>query len=102
MELLTPAEILFITKKCGFSRVLKWTFQEIADKVIGYLGDHLNLIIEAESNGSKSEVVLFVKCMPRFDKWKAEYLNEVLFFKKEYVMLTQLFKEFDNPEGKLY
>ncbi|KAJ8731416.1 hypothetical protein PYW07_004580 [Mythimna separata] len=34
--------------------------------------------------------------MPRSDKWKEEYLKEVGFFKKEYVMLSMLFNEFEN------
>ncbi|CAB3221912.1 unnamed protein product [Arctia plantaginis] len=64
-----------------------------------FLDLHSTSSMFVESNGIKSEVMLFVKCMPRFDKWKAEYLNEVLFFKKEYIMLTKLFKEFEDPEG---
>ncbi|XP_075977878.1 uncharacterized protein LOC142977689 [Anticarsia gemmatalis] len=99
MELLNEHEIYLIAKQCGISNVINWTFEEFEDKIIGYLGDHLHLIIQAESNGIISKTKLFVKCMPRFDKWKAEYLNELNFFKKEYIMLSTLFTEFQNFEG---
>ncbi|XP_075977938.1 uncharacterized protein LOC142977740 [Anticarsia gemmatalis] len=99
MDLLNQDEILLIAKQCGFSNVVKWTYEEFEDKTLGYLGDHLNLIIHVESNGINSELRLFVKCMPRFDHWKAEYLKELNFFKKEYIMLNALFNEFGASEG---
>ncbi|KAJ8722061.1 hypothetical protein PYW08_004463 [Mythimna loreyi] len=73
--------------------------EDFADKIIGYFGDHMKLIIEGEMNGVRSSLNLFVKCMPRFDKFKAEYLKEVGFFNKEYVMLNTLFNEFENGTG---
>ncbi|CAH0585755.1 unnamed protein product [Chrysodeixis includens] len=99
MELLTEKEINYIAKKCGFTKVLDCVTEEFPDKVLGYLGDHLKLIIEVESNGIRSKLNLFVKCMPRYDKWKAEYLMDIKFFKKEYVMLSTLFNEFENHKG---
>lgn len=98
MELLSQEEIIDIAKQCGYSELLNWTFEEFEDKVIGYLGDYLNLILEVESKGIKSKITLFIKCLPRYDQLKAEYLKET-FFKKEFIMLSTLFTEFHNPEG---
>lgn len=100
MELLTRKEINYIAKQCGFTKVLDCVTEEFPDKVLGYLGDHLKLIIEVESNGTKTKLNLFVKCMPRYDKWKAKYLTDLKFFKKEYVMLSSLFNEFENHKGE--
>ncbi|KAJ0176651.1 hypothetical protein K1T71_007830 [Dendrolimus kikuchii] len=61
---------------------------------MGYLGDHLKLIIEVEKNDVKSRLQLFVKCLPRSDHWKAAYIKQMNFFKKEHMMLSGLFKEF--------
>ncbi|XP_075978140.1 uncharacterized protein LOC142977895 [Anticarsia gemmatalis] len=99
MELLNENEISLVAKQCGFTNVLKWSIEKFEDKTIGNLGEHLNLIIIAESNGKTSEIKLFVKCMPRFNKWKTEYINELKFFKKEYTMLGKLFPEFENLNG---
>lgn len=99
MELLSQDEINFIVKQCGFAKVLSCKMEDFADKIIGYLGDHMKLIMEVETNGISSTLNLFVKCMPRFDKWKAEYLKELGFFNKEFVMLSTLFNEFENGTG---
>lgn len=101
MELLKSEEVSFIAKQCGFSKVLSWSLEEFENRAIGNLGDHLNLTIEVESSGTKSQLKLFVKCMPRFNQWKAEYIKQLMFFKKEYIMLSKLFNEFENREGKL-
>ncbi|KAJ8722059.1 hypothetical protein PYW08_004461 [Mythimna loreyi] len=99
MELLSQDEINLIVKKCGFTNVLSWKLEDFPDKVIGYLGDHMKLIIQVELHGISSSLNLFLKCMPRFDKWKSEYLKELGFFNKEYVMLSGLFNEFENGTG---
>lgn len=102
MELLNQEEISCIVKECGFEKVCKWQIENYADKLIGYLGDHLRLKMEVESEGIKTNLNLFVKCMPRFDKWKSDYLKESNFFKKEFVMLNQLFKEFSDDDGEFF
>lgn len=101
MELLSQDEIHFIAKQCGFTKVVNWNMEDFSDKIIGYLGDHLKLIMEVEANGIRSTLNLFVKCMPRFDEWKAEYLKELGFFRKEYAMLSTLFNEFENGTGNI-
>lgn len=101
MELLNETEINSIVKQFGLTKILKWRLEDFEDQMIGYLGDHLKLRIEAEKDGVKSELQLFVKCMPRFDKWKSEFLQESRFFYKEYVMLSRLFEDFHNGEGKM-
>ncbi|XP_013186920.1 uncharacterized protein LOC106132131 [Amyelois transitella] len=99
MELLTNVEIASIAKQCGYRSVIDWSLEDLSDKVIGYLGDHLKLNIVVLFEGNQLDLKLFVKCMPRFDKWKAEYLKELSFFKKEFVMLSELFKEFPDKMG---
>lgn len=107
MTLLNEFEINSIARRLGFTKVLKWRLENF-EEIIGYLGDHLKLTIEvekdetteAERDGMRSELQLFVKCMPRFDQWKAEFLQEARFFYKEYVMLSELFEHFENGEGK--
>ncbi|XP_049873874.1 uncharacterized protein LOC126372240 [Pectinophora gossypiella] len=99
MELLNQEEIHSIVKPLGSPKVLNWSIENYSDKLIGYLGDHLRLKIEIEFEGFKSELKLFVKCMPRFNEWKANYLKELTFFKKEYIMLSSLFKQFDSKQG---
>lgn len=99
MELLTEEEIISIAKNRGFNKVLKWRLEDFPDKVLGYLGDHIKLFLDVEQNGTSSTLNLFVKCLPRFDEWKAEYIKELGFFNKEYVMLSQLFNHFENGTG---
>ncbi|XP_059048515.1 uncharacterized protein LOC131843785 [Achroia grisella] len=98
MNLLTNNEINLIAKICGYREVVDWSIQDFSNKVMGYLGDHLKLSVQVKEEGIRSEVRLFIKCMPR-DPWKSEYLKELTFFKKEYVMLSQLFKKFENQSG---
>lgn len=100
MQLLNETELNLIMTRLEYSKIRKWHLEDFEDKMIGYLGDHLKLIIEAEKDGVKREFQLFVKCMPRFDKWKCEYLQELKFFDKEYVMLSKLFQHFRNGESK--
>ncbi|XP_030040917.1 uncharacterized protein LOC115456143 [Manduca sexta] len=99
MDLLNDNEIALIAKQCGCSEVKSWHLEDFSDKIVGYLADHLKLTIEVELKGETKQLKYFVKCMPRFDKLKAQYLKELKFFKKEYVMLSSLFKEFGNSEG---
>lgn len=100
MNLLTEEEIKSIAKKRGFNKVLKWRWEEFSDKAIGHLGDHIKLFLDVEGNGTSLTLNMFVKCMPRSDEWKAEYIKELGFFNKEYVMLSQLFNNFENGTGK--
>lgn len=101
MELVNEDEIKSVLKYFGPKvEPLKWYFEEFQDKMIGYLGDHLKLIIEVDNLGVRENLRFFVKCMPRNDEWKAEYLKELKFFKKEYIMLSSLFKQFQYDEGK--
>lgn len=100
MELVSEDEIKTLLKNnFGNAKLVKWNFREFDEKYIGYLGDHIKLILQVENHETK-EIPLFVKCMPRNDKWKSEYLKEMRFFKKEYVMLSSLFKDFTGEEGK--
>jgi hypothetical protein len=94
MELLNNDEIYRIIKPLGFSKVLKWSIKEYSDEIVGYLGEHLTLVVDVEIKTLK----FFVKCMPRWDKLKAEYLKELTFFKKEYMMMSKLFRNF--KQGK--
>lgn len=99
MELLSKDEINQVIKQLGFAKALKWSLNNFSDSLIGYLGEHLKLTVDVESGSSKIELKFFVKCVPRFDVYLAEYLKETAFFKKEYAMLNSLFKLF--REGKL-
>ncbi|CAK1580237.1 unnamed protein product [Parnassius mnemosyne] len=99
MDLLNENEIRCISRHYGSSIVVKWKLEDISDKLMGYLGEHLRLIITLYVEGVETELKLFVKCMPRNNQWKAEYLKESTFFRKEYVMLSQLFKHFQDGEG---
>ncbi|KAI5644284.1 ecdysteroid kinase domain-containing protein [Phthorimaea operculella] len=98
MELLNQEEICSIVKPLGSPKVLNWSIENYSDELIGYLGEHLRLNIEIGDGKGKSKIKLFVKCMPRFDEWKAQYLKELSFFKKEYIMLSDLFQHFQNSD----
>lgn len=101
MELVNKNEIKVVLSNLGHKEIpSKWYFEEFQDKLIGYLGDHLKLVVEVEILGVREKVRCFVKCMPRNDEWKAKYLKELKFFKKEYVMLSSLFHQFEEYEGK--
>lgn len=99
MELLNQSEIESIVKHYGTSTIVKWYIEDYSDKLVGYLGEHLRLVITLNSNGIEKDLKLFVKCMPRNNKWKAKYLKELTFFQKEYIMLSKLFINFKDGEG---
>ncbi|XP_011549742.3 uncharacterized protein LOC105381660 [Plutella xylostella] len=92
-------EIKVIAQKHGDFHVIDWKVVKINEPLIGYLAEHLKLIITVESNRNVSELNCFVKCVPRFDRDKAQYIVENGFFKKEYTMLNTLFKEVGGEEG---
>ncbi|XP_013164464.1 PREDICTED: uncharacterized protein LOC106115582 [Papilio xuthus] len=99
MELLNQSEIESIVKHYGPSTILKWYTEDYSDKLLGYLGDHLRLVITLNSNGIEKDLKLFIKCIPRNNKWKAKYIKELMFFQKEYIMLSKLFINFKDGEG---
>lgn len=101
--MLNREEICFIvnsSKNNSNYKILNWSLANYADRLIGYLGDHLKLTVEIEDKNAKQELRYFVKCMPRFDHWKREYLKELLFFQKEFRMLSCLFSQFNHGDGK--
>ncbi|KAJ2949040.1 hypothetical protein O0L34_g5982 [Tuta absoluta] len=98
MELLSQEEICSILKPLGSPKVNNWSIENYSNELIGYLGEHLRLTIEIDDGKGKSEIKLFIKCLPRFDEWKAQYLKELSFFKKEYVMLSDLFQHFQKSD----
>ncbi|XP_038210039.1 uncharacterized protein LOC119830922 [Zerene cesonia] len=100
MELLKEYEVKFILEKCGYSNIDSFQFvlQNYSEELVGYLGEHLKLIIDVKAK-VESRVILFVKCIPRFDEYKAQYLRETTFFKKEFVLLSSLFNQFVKYEG---
>lgn len=103
MEVLNQYEIYIIvnsSKNNSNYKILNWSLANYADHLIGYLGEHLKLTVEIEENNAKQELRYFVKCMPRFDHWKIEYLKKVPFFEKEFRMLSSLFTHFNQAEGK--
>lgn len=101
MELVNKDEIKVVIKNLVNNVTpVKWYFEEFQDKLIGYLGDHLKLVIEVDNLGVREQLRFFVKCMPRNDEWKSKYLEELRFFKKEHVMLSSLFQLFQHDEGK--
>lgn len=103
MEMLNRDEICIIvntSKNNKNFKILKWSLVNYAEQLIGYLGDHLKLTVEIQDNDAKQELRYFVKCEPRFDNWKKEYLKKVPFFKKEFYMLSSLFTQFNHAEGK--
>ncbi|XP_072948823.1 uncharacterized protein [Epargyreus clarus] len=102
MELLYQSEIESIVKKCGCTNIddMKWNISDYSNELIGYLGEHLNLTVKVISKGVIKELHLFLKCIPRFNKWKAEYLRETTFFLKEYAMLSGLFQHFQDNQGE--
>ncbi|XP_068633400.1 uncharacterized protein [Battus philenor] len=98
MDLLNLSEIQTIVNQYEFSKVVAWNIEDYSDKLVGYLGDHLRLRIRLNRDGIDKELKLFIKCMPRNNKWKAQYIEELTFFRKEYVMLSKLFKNFQDGE----
>ncbi|XP_063624819.1 uncharacterized protein LOC134796569 [Cydia splendana] len=98
MKLLNHEEVNAIIKQYGKFKVLHYTISKYSDSLIGYLGEHLKLTVTVEANGVHSDYKFFVKCMPK-DQWLAEFLIESNFFRKEYVMLSDLFVKFDQNGG---
>ncbi|XP_045772780.1 uncharacterized protein LOC123872504 [Maniola jurtina] len=97
MELLSDEDIKSILEQCGTPKInlLNWYIREYSNSLVGYLGEHLSLVVDTESGSRK----FFIKCVPRFDKWKANYLRKTSFFNKEYIMLSKLFKKFRDNKG---
>lgn len=102
MEVLNQDEINIIVNSSMNSdfKILNWSLANYADHLIGYLGEHLKLTVEIENNNDTQELRYFVKCMPRFNNWKAQYLKKMPFFDKEFRMLSSLFTHFRHAEGK--
>lgn len=103
MEILNREEVCIIVNASQNNsnyKILNWSLANYADHLIGYLGDHLKLTVEIEMNNDKQELRYFVKCIPRFDSWKNEYLKKLRFFDKEFRMLSSLFTHFNHANGK--
>lgn len=102
MEFFNENDITSILNQCGIWKVnnLSWTVNDYSDKLVGYLGEHLSLTVYFETENNQRNMKFFIKCIPRFDEWKANYLRETMFFNKEYVMLSSLFKNFQDAVGK--
>ncbi|XP_028171269.1 uncharacterized protein LOC114360695 [Ostrinia furnacalis] len=100
MELLSEKEINHIIQQLGYTKALQWSVNNFTDHLIGYLGEHLTLTVEVESGATKIVLKFFIKCIPRFDVYLAEYLKETSFFNKEYVMLSSLFKHYNKGSQK--
>ncbi|XP_023936065.2 uncharacterized protein LOC112044447 [Bicyclus anynana] len=97
MELLSETDIQTIHKKCSLSKknIQKWYITDYSDNLVGYLGEHLSLFFETESERRK----FFIKCVPRFNSFRANYVRETAFFNKEYIMLSKLFQNFRDNDG---
>ena len=101
MELFHKKEIKYIIDQLGITSIsnLHWTVEAYSESLIGFLGEHLSLKVNFESEGIKTEKTFFVKCIPHRDELKASSLRESNFFQKEYVMLEKLFKNFKEGES---
>ncbi|XP_047504234.1 uncharacterized protein LOC125049149 [Pieris napi] len=97
MSLFNNDEVKIIAEKCGFKNydTLQYEIQNYSEELVGYLGEYLRLFLKVNSH----DRVLFVKCVPRYDEYKAEYLRKTGFFRKEYVLLSSLFTQFIKREG---
>lgn len=98
MALLSESNIKTILEKCGLTNanISNWCITDYSNSLVGYLGEHLSLIVDI---GSEKRI-FFIKCVPRFDEWTANYLRKTSFFAKEYVMLSKLFTKFRDNKGK--
>lgn len=102
MALFSGDDVEFIAAKCGLKSyaTLQYEIENYSEKLVGYLGEHLRMFIKVNSCGRIYEKVLFVKCMPRSDEYKATYLKKTGFFQKEYALLSSLFTQFMKREGE--
>lgn len=98
MALLSKNNVKSILEKCGITNanILNWCITDYSNSLVGYLGEHLSLIVNTESE----KRIFFIKCVPRFDEWTANYLRKTSFFAKEYVMLSKLFPKFRENKGE--
>ncbi|CAK1551053.1 unnamed protein product [Leptosia nina] len=100
MPLLSQDELKELAAKCGLDRdTVQHDLRKYSSELVGYLGEHLRLHLKVTKRGEEKQVVLFVKCMPRFDVYKAQYLRDNGFFRKEFVLLSSLFSQFPEREG---
>ncbi|XP_050682152.1 uncharacterized protein LOC126977408 [Leptidea sinapis] len=101
MELLNETEIKKVVKQwyCEKYDSLEYNIENYSDEIVGHLGEHLSLKINVYCNNTCYKYSLFVKCIPRFDHFKAEYLRETKFFAKEFTLLNSLFTLFKEYEG---
>lgn len=99
MVLLTEEEIKSVVEQYGNYDLLDFKISNYSEILIGYLGKHLKLVVSVNEDGRLVELKFFVKCLPN-EKWIAQFLMESGFFKKEFTMLSELFKQFELNEGK--
>lgn len=102
MEFLTENDIKTILKNSGYPAVnnMNWLITNYSNSLVGYLGEHLSLTVSFDLNGAFKKIKFFVKCLPRFEKWKADFLKDLIFFDKEYTMLADLFEKFSELDGE--
>lgn len=69
------------------------------DGLAGYLADHMRATLWITVGGTAREIHLFIKCLPLWNKPKAEFIDEKKFFKREKFMF-EIFEEIRKRDGK--
>ncbi|KAM3957775.1 uncharacterized protein ACR2FA_008211 [Aphomia sociella] len=70
-----------------------------ADGMMGFLGDHLKLILHVTVNGTTEKIHLFIKRIPSDNKSKLEFIEDNGFFKREHLMF-QLIDEMQSADDE--
>ncbi|VEN41305.1 unnamed protein product [Callosobruchus maculatus] len=75
--------------------LVKYTILPFSDEVVGFLAQHLRLIIESvDSEGTQHKLSFFMKCLPHANEAQRDYVQKMNIFEKEGLSYKNLISEF--------
>ncbi|CAH2233623.1 uncharacterized protein LOC120629003 [Pararge aegeria] len=79
------------------SQIIGYDVKPASDKLAGFLGDHLRMILCVTENNVVRKIYLFIKTVPTGNIPKADFINQNQFFKKE-AMVFQLLEQIPDVD----
>lgn len=103
-DILSEKQVHHIVKQVVGGDV--WVLQgcdvrKATDGLAGFLGDHMRATLRVTVGGELKNIHLFIKCIPTYNKPKAEFIDNNNYFKRERYMF-QVLEEIRDDNGELY